>query len=100
MFIDDYNHSGQIIAFGGPHTRVAVDGRADLYGAKYVGHYIDLLNLGPRWRRTLAELDANYALIRTHAAIRYVLAQQGWTTLGQQAGLILLVAPGTPTTQP
>jgi hypothetical protein len=94
--LDDYNHSGQVVGLGGPRTKVAVDGRADLYGATYLRNYVNMLGLGPHWARTLGRIPANYALIRHDAAIRVVLADRGWRLLGAQRGFVLLAAPGTP----
>ena len=51
--LDDYNTGGLMLAFGGPHVRVAVDGRADYYGGRYLKRYMDLMNATGDWRRLL-----------------------------------------------
>jgi hypothetical protein len=93
--LNDYNRSGQIIAFGGPDTKVAVDGRSDLYGGPYLDRYMSMLALGKDWRETLAEVDPNYAFLRASAPIVYALRHEGWTTVDTQGKYVLLAEPGT-----
>jgi hypothetical protein len=98
--LDDYNHSGQIILFGGSRTTVAVDGRADLYGSSYLHRYINMFTLTGDWQRTLAGIPANYALIKDKVALRVVLVERGWRVVARDRGLVLLAAPPPVPTPP
>lgn len=90
--LNDYNVAGLILFFGGPTTRVAIDGRADLYGADYISDYFDLTDLQGNWRSLLASLDPTAALVLTDSALAYELAEiRGWELLGVEGNYSLLV---------
>lgn len=88
--LDDYNASGAIVLWGGPRTQVAVDGRADRYGARFLGRYADLMSLSHDWAVTLAQLNPNYALLRRDAQLTAELRREGWTQLGAEGKYVLL----------
>lgn len=91
--LDEYNVSGETLAFGGDNLKLAVDGRADYYGADYLHRYLNLMQLGKDWQRTLAGLDVNYAVLSKDLALTYELRQRGWSQLSAEDGYVLLRAP-------
>lgn len=92
--LDDYNASGAIIEWGGPHTQVYIDGRADRYGAKLINRYSDLVATRGQWQQTLAGLDVNYALLERTAPLTRVLVDRGWHVVATQGKFALLVPRG------
>jgi hypothetical protein len=92
--LDDYNVAGLVLFFGGPGTTVAIDGRADRYGAKYIDSYLRLENLQGDWKSLLDELDPTSALILRGTALTYVLTEErGWKEVGSDGDYVLLVRP-------
>jgi hypothetical protein len=90
--LDDYNASGAVIFWGGPHTQVAIDGRADRYGARYIADYSKLMLLTGNWQQQLADLDPNYALLDSRMPLVRELTQRGWMILGYEGEWVLLRA--------
>ena len=54
--LNDYNVAGLVLFFGGAGTQVAIDGRSDRYGGKYIEDYLDMLDLSGEWDGLLEEL--------------------------------------------
>lgn len=97
--LDTYNVAGWILFSGQPpHVRVAIDGRADLYGAEYRHAYqTDLLGAAPGWRDMLDSLRPTCALLRQDEALAGVLvAERGWVPVDTEGDYVLLHAPGAP----
>ena len=97
--LDTYDLSGALLWFGGhpPHVLVAVDGRADRYGADYIASYFTTLAAAPGWESLIDELKPTAALLRTDEALSGVLvAQRGWVEVAREGPYVLLHAPGAP----
>ena len=97
--LDTYDLSGPLLWFGGhpPHVLVAIDGRADRYGAAYIGRYMSTLAAAPGWDKQLEELKPTAALLRIDEALSGVLvAQRGWVEVAREGPYVLLHAPGAP----
>ncbi len=90
--LDDYNASGAVIFWGGPHTQVAIDGRADRYGARYIADYSKLMLTTGDWEEQLANLNPNYALLDAQVPLVRELTQRGWMILGFEGKWVLLRA--------
>ena len=77
--INAYNSAGALVAFGGPGIRVAIDGRADRWGATYVNGYLDALSMQGDWRTYLSQLHPTDAVLSAKAPIVDQLVLDGWT---------------------
>jgi hypothetical protein len=91
--VDDYDLGGLVLAFGGPRVRVAVDGRADYYGASYIAEYERMLALDAGWQRLFHRLAPDRVLVATNGPMPQWLLAHGWRAVGRQAGYSLLAAP-------
>jgi hypothetical protein len=89
--LNEYNLSGQILAFGGA-SQVAVDGRADL-SAPLLPAYLDLIAARGDFEPLLARLHPNTALLHKKSAIIRYLEQHGWSEVGHEGDFLLLRAP-------
>lgn len=91
--LDDYNTSGVLIAFGGPRTKVAVDGRADRYGGTYLAHYQDMFSLQGNWAGRFNAFHANAAVVETDGPLAYGLRTLGWQLVLRSNGFSLFEPP-------
>lgn len=93
--LNDYNASGVLVAFGPPDVILGVDGRAERYGADYIGAYLNLMALkGDRWSTLLDDLAPELAVTETDAAIRHLLEDDwGWRVVMTDGDFVLLVPP-------
>ena len=97
--LDTYDLAGPLLWFGGhpPHVLVAIDGRADRYGADYIDRYANTVAAVEGWAQQLDELRPTVALLRTDEALSGVLvAQRGWVEVAREGQYVLLHAPGAP----
>jgi hypothetical protein len=92
--LDDYNTSGAVIMWGGPRTKVAVDGRADRYGAAFLDHYYDLMQTQNSWRQSLRDVHPDFALLDHTVPLVRELGRMGWRTVGHEDKWVLLAKPG------
>ena len=92
--LNDYNVAGLVLYFGGEGTRVAIDGRADRYGAEYINSHILLNDLKGNWEQRLKELAPTSALIKTDTALAfYLVTEKGWEVVDVDGEYSLMVAP-------
>jgi hypothetical protein len=91
--LNEYNLSGQILAFGG-EARVAVDGRADL-SAPLLPSYLDLIAARGDFEPLFERLHPDAALLHKKSAIIRYLRQHGWVELGHEGDFLLLQAPAS-----
>lgn len=95
--LDTYNVSGPLLWFSGgpPHVKVAIDGRTDMYGGRYIDSYMDtVLAATPGWQTELDQLDPNAAVLYDNEALVGVLqAQRDWRVVASEDGVVLLVPP-------
>lgn len=88
--LDDYNASGAVILWGGPHTQVAIDGRADRYGARFISDYSKLMLTMGDWQQQLAALDPNYAVLSADVPLVRELVTEGWAVRDTEGPWVLL----------
>jgi hypothetical protein len=89
--LNDYNVAGVVLHFGGEATQVAIDGRADRYGAEYIRSYLDLVSMRGHWNLLLRELDPTSALLAEDSPLVHVLTGGwGWEQLGTEGRYVLL----------
>ena len=92
--LNSYNTSGVLLLFGGPRTRLAIDGRADRYGGAYVDRYLRALALGGDWRGLVRELRPTHAVLATDAPLLQMLRVDGWrVVVDDDHGYTLLEPP-------
>lgn len=91
--LNDPNVGGLVIAYAEPQVKVAVDGRADRYGAAFLGEYRDLMNLKPGWQVTLASLHPTHAFLLDDVPLALRLEEDPqWTVLDRADGYVVLAA--------
>jgi hypothetical protein len=93
--VNDYNTSGVLIAFGGPHTQVAVDGRADRYGAPYLSEYMNMFALRGDWLQKFHRFHATDVVAARNGPLVYGLRSIGWHIVMSDAGYVLLEPAAT-----
>ncbi len=91
--LNSYNASGVLVFWGGPHTRVAVDGRSDKYGAEFIGEYEKMMAMDGDWRRLFDELRPNFALPKQTSPLVDELLSQGWKEELRDGQYVLLSSP-------
>lgn len=91
--VNDYDLGGYLATAGAPAVRVAVDGRADRYGGRFLDRYFALTDGRPGWRSTLAGLRPNVAVISSDSPLVDLLIGDGWRQVQRDNGYVLLAAP-------
>ncbi|MFL6139682.1 MAG: hypothetical protein ACJ74O_18055 [Frankiaceae bacterium] len=92
--LNSYNASGVLLEFGGPRTKVAVDGRAERYGGAYIDRYLATLDMRDDWQGMLRELRPTHAVLYAHAVIVQALKERGWrVVIADDSGFTLLEPP-------
>lgn len=94
--LDDYNASGAVILWGGPLAKVAIDGRADRYGNRFITEYSKLMLTMGDWQQQLASLDPDFALLRRGVPLVRELTRQQWRVVGTDTTWVLLEQPDDP----
>lgn len=61
--LNTYNASGPLIAFSRGNVKLAIDGRADLWGPKRIEANQDVARLSHDWRRTITDFDPDALVI-------------------------------------
>ena len=94
--LNSYNTAGLLLRYGGPRTTVAIDGRADLWGAARIDAWVRLGELRPGWEATLAGLDRpTDALLFSETPLVAALQSRGWTVADRDGDYTWLRAPGS-----
>lgn len=93
--LDYYNLGGQVLALTRPGVAVAVDGRTDLYGRRYLSRYFGLLRTDPGWTATLARLRPTDALLPVGTPLGAALRACGWQPTDRTRRFVLFRRPGT-----
>jgi hypothetical protein len=80
-----------IITGNVPSASVAMDTRVDNYSATYAHRYLDMLRMGPRWRRTFAEADPDYVVLLNDSGLRdYLQHDRHWVVMTRDNGYVLM----------
>jgi len=96
---NDYNASGQLVAFGGGKVRLVVDGRFDMWGKAGVDRIGDVEQLRGDWRGALRDLKVSAIVVSSGTPLALQLQREGtWhiTTFHRQ--WVLLEPTGTTAT--
>jgi hypothetical protein len=95
---NDYNTSGSLVAFGGGKVRLAVDGRADLWGSTYIRKIISAQSLAPGWEATFTAFRPDAVVLTKNAPLAVLLLREGsWRTTGVDGNYVLLLPVPRPT---
>lgn len=70
---NQYEDGGYLIYRLAPQARVVVDGRADVYGDRFIKDYIDVYQGAAGWRAKFESLGADFAVLPLDAPIRQLL---------------------------
>jgi hypothetical protein len=90
-----YNASGTLIAFGGGNVRLAIDGRADLWGAEAIARVSDAQALAPGWEATVEAFDPDAFVLPEDSALAEVLVREGdWRVDLRDHDYVLLLPSG------
>jgi hypothetical protein len=91
--VNAYNASGLLLALGGPHVRLAVDGRSDRVSPDDRRRYFAMIELGPGWRQSFARLSPTDVVLRDSAPLVVQLLQSGWHPNVRDHGYVWLTHP-------
>jgi hypothetical protein len=72
---NEYGDGGYLIYRLSPRARVAVDGRADLYGDKFIQDYMRVYEGASDWRAKFDRLAVDMAVLPLDAPIRQLLLE-------------------------
>ena len=88
-----YSTGGTLAAFGGGKVRLAVDGRADLWGAPYLTKIIDAQMLGRGWRATFDSFHPDAVILSESAPLAVLLVHDGTWRIDARDGNYVLLRP-------
>jgi hypothetical protein len=72
-----YHWGGYLIYQLHPQRPVFIDGRADVYGDRFIDGYMKVMRLEPDWRRVLDEHDVRLVLVEKESPLAVVLTDDG-----------------------
>jgi hypothetical protein len=72
-----YGDGGYLIYRLAPQARVVVDGRADVYGDRFLQDYVHVYEGGAGWQAGFERLAVDFAVLPLDAPIRQLLLAQG-----------------------
>ncbi len=94
-----YNASGTLIAFAGGrdgHVKLVVDGRSDLWGARYIERLVSAQSVGPGWEATLNAFDPDAIVLPSDTPlVAYLLEARRWRIAMQEGPYALVLPPGS-----
>jgi hypothetical protein len=70
-----YDDGGYLIYRLAPRSRVAIDGRADVYGDRFIKDYMHVYHGGADWRAKFERLGADLAVLPLDAPLRQLLLE-------------------------
>jgi hypothetical protein len=74
---NEYGDGGYLIYRLAPHARVAVDGRADVYGDQFLKEYLRVYQGAADWQAKFERLAVDLAVLPLDAPIRQLLLENG-----------------------
>jgi hypothetical protein len=73
-----------------PQTKVLVDDRHDLYGARFFTAYENVVLVQPGWKKVLDEEHANWVLMQKNSSLGTILGQTpGWKLIHEDETAVL-----------
>jgi len=93
VVLNDFAAGGWLM-WAEPHLTPVIDLRSEIYSMEYIGDYRRAEEVGAGWQGFLDRTKPEYALLKAKAPLIAGLKEQlNWTTVGQDAGYVLLRAP-------
>lgn len=95
--IHDFVWGGYLV-YAWPEQKVFIDGGTDFYGPELMRTYMDISDLRPFWRDSLARWEIDRALLPTGSALAHeLLREPGWTLKACDATGAFMELAGWPT---
>ena len=93
VVLNDFTAGGWLL-WAEPQLTPVIDLRSEIYSMDYIRDYIRTKEVRAGWQKFLDQTKPKYALLRTDAPLTIALQEQlKWTTVGKDAGYVLLKAP-------
>jgi hypothetical protein len=70
---NNYDDGGYLIYRLAPARKVFIDGRADVYGDRFIADFLDIYNGKANWKEKFDKLSIDYAILGKDAPIRQLL---------------------------
>ena len=78
-----------------PQLTPVIDLRSEIYSDDYIRDYVRAWEVRAGWQKLVDRTRPEYALLKANAPLTLALREQlKWTTVGKDAGYVLLKAPG------
>jgi hypothetical protein len=90
--LNEYNDGGWLL-WTAQGSSVAIDGRAEVYGAPYVHAYFSAHDLKPGWQRFVSHGDFSAAYLYRTTPLVQGLKWQGWRTVWRYDHHVLMLPP-------
>jgi hypothetical protein len=74
---NDYNYGGYLIYKLTPTQKVFIDGRADLYGDKFISDYLHIYSGRAGWKEKFEAFSIDYVICDKDSALRQLLLAEG-----------------------
>lgn len=88
-----YNVSGSLVSFSAGRARLAVDGRADMWGGTYIDEVVGVQNLEPGWEERLERFRPDAVVSDEQAALPQLLVREGGWRVEVRDGPFVLLTP-------
>ena len=93
VVLNDYSAGGWLL-WAEPHLTPVIDLRSEIYSKAYLQEYVRTQKVAPGWQQLLVRTKPAYALLTADSPLQVALRERlRWTTLGRDAGYVLLKAP-------
>jgi hypothetical protein len=93
---NSYNHGGYLIYRFGPALKVAVDGRADMYGDDFLTEYQRAYTGQAGWKSTFDKLKVDFVLLPCDAPLRQLLvAEHSYREVYRDEDNVVMVRAGS-----
>lgn len=71
-----YHYGGYLIYRFSSDRKVLIDGRADMYGDKFIADFLHIYNGNENWKNKFRDLSIDYAILSIDAPIRQLLREE------------------------
>jgi hypothetical protein len=93
VVLNDYTAGGWLL-WAEPHLTPVIDLRSEIYSKAYLQEYVRAQKVAPGWQQLLVRTKPRYALLTADSPLQVALRERlRWTTVGRDAGYVLLKAP-------
>jgi hypothetical protein len=93
VVLNDFAAGGWLL-WAEPRLTPVIDLRSEIYSMDYIRDFQRTEDVRAGWQELLEQTKPGYALLKTQAPLTVALREQlSWTTVGKDAGYVLLKAP-------